>query len=185
MLGWRRAGPPRGIHRSDPFDKPRSAPGNKGKTEINLKKLAMSCHRAASKRLQSRAHDTVAPVEILHHAHLGKPGQVEERAYRSALGRADLDQQSPAGREMRRRAGRDGAVGGEPVALVGERHPRLVLAHLGRKPGHLVTGDIGGIRDDQVETFDKIFFQDLIHARLKGQIRMLELRQEALLRPAK
>ena len=38
-------------------------------------------------------------------------------------------------------------------------------------------------RDDQIETFDGIFL-GLIHTRLKGQIRMLELRQEALLRPA-
>ena len=37
-------------------------------------------------------------------------------------------------------------------------------------------------RDDQIETFDGIFL-GLIHTRLKGQIRMLELRQEALLRP--
>ena len=36
-------------------------------------------------------------------------------------------------------------------------------------------------RDDQIETFDRIFL-GLIHTRLKGQIRMLELRQEALLR---
>ena len=39
-------------------------------------------------------------------------------------------------------------------------------------------------RDDQIETFDGIFL-GLIHTRLKGQIRMLELRQEALLRPTK
>ena len=37
-------------------------------------------------------------------------------------------------------------------------------------------------RDDQIKTFDGIFLC-LIHTRLKGQIRMLELRQEALLRP--
>ena len=37
-------------------------------------------------------------------------------------------------------------------------------------------------RDDQIETFDGIFL-GLIHTKLKGQIRMLELRQEALLRP--
>ncbi len=37
-------------------------------------------------------------------------------------------------------------------------------------------------RDDQIKTFDGIFLY-LIHTRLKGQIRMLELRQEALLRP--
>ena len=36
-------------------------------------------------------------------------------------------------------------------------------------------------RDDQIETFDGIFL-GLIHTRLKGQIRMLEVRQEALLR---
>ena len=42
--------------------------------------------------------------------------------------------------------------------------------------------DEGCPRDDQIETFDGIFL-GLIHTRLQGQIRMLELRQEALLRP--
>ena len=37
-------------------------------------------------------------------------------------------------------------------------------------------------RDDQIETFDRIFLRP-DHTRLKGQIRMHELRQEALLRP--
>ena len=45
----------------------------------------------------------------------------------------------------------DGAVGRQPVALIGQRNPRFPVPHLGLQPGHFAGRDIGRVGHDQVE----------------------------------
>ena len=95
--------------------------------------------------------DPVAAIHIRQNADGGQALCGQKGRDGLALRRADFQQQAPAGGKMGRGGGGKDAVGAQTIAKVGQRAVRFMVADLGGEARHFIGGNIGRVRDDQVE----------------------------------
>ena len=82
----------------------------------------------------------------------GRKARLRQRcADGGCLAGAQFDHQSTRGIKQRRDRRGDRPVTVEPIGSAIERHPRIVIAHLGGKRGDFIGRDIGRVGDNKIK----------------------------------